>query len=123
MIKLDIYTTKDIIIGFKIQNHALIEREMILAGEAYDMVCNSVSVLSQSVLIGLDEVLKLNVPYEMTDGYIKLDLRELDEEELQKAQVLLKTFELSIDSILLSLEQSFGKNKADQYIYVKKEEV
>ncbi|MBK1811340.1 ribosomal-processing cysteine protease Prp [Clostridium sp. YIM B02505] len=123
MIKLDIYTTKDIIIGFKIQNHALREREMILAGEAYDMICNSVSVLSQSVLIGLDEVLKLNVPYEMMDGYIKLDLRELDEEELQKAQVLLKTFELSIDSILLSLEQSFGKNKADQYIYVKKEEV
>lgn len=123
MIKLDIYTTKDIIIGFRIQNHALREREMILAGEAYDMICNSVSVLSQSVLIGLDEVLKLNVPYEITDGYIKLDLRELDEEELQKAQVLLKTFELSIDSILLSLEQSFGKNKADQYIYVKKEEV
>lgn len=123
MIKLDIYTTKDIIIGFRIQNHALREREMILVGEAYDMVCNSVSVLSQSVLIGLDEVLKLNVPYEMADGYIKLDLKELDEEELQKAQVLLKTFELSIDSILLSLEQSFGKNKADQYIYVKKEEV
>lgn len=123
MIKLDIYTTKDIIIGFRIQNHALREREMILAGEAYDMICNSVSVLSQSVLIGLDEVLKLNVPYEMADGYIKLDLKELDEAELQKAQVLLKTFELSIDSILLSLEQSFGKNKADQYIYVKKEEV
>ncbi|GFP77257.1 ribosomal-processing cysteine protease Prp [Clostridium fungisolvens] len=123
MIKLDIYTTKDIIIGFRIQNHALREREMILVGEAYDMICNSVSVLSQSVLIGLDEVLKLNVPYEMADGYIKLDLRELNEEELQKAQVLLKTFELSIDSILLSLEQSFGKNKADQYIYVKKEEV
>ncbi|GFZ31151.1 hypothetical protein CSC2_16770 [Clostridium zeae] len=123
MIKLDIYTTKDIIIGFRIQNHALREREMILVGEAYDMICNSVSVLSQGVLIGLDEVLKLNVPYEMADGYIKLDLKELDEEELQKAQVLLKTFELSIDSILLSLEQSFGKNKADQYIYVKKEEV
>lgn len=123
MIKLDIYKNKDIIFGFKIQNHALREREAILVGEAYDMVCNSISVLSQSVLIGLDEVLKLNVPYEMSDGYIKLDLKELDEVELQKAQVLLKTFELSVESILVSLEQSFGKNKADQYIYVKKEEV
>ena len=29
------------------------------------MVCNSVSVLSQSAIIGLDEVLKLNVNYEI----------------------------------------------------------
>ncbi|WP_160678455.1 ribosomal-processing cysteine protease Prp [Clostridium sp. C8-1-8] len=123
MVKLDFYKSKDIITGFKIDNHALLEREMIMAGEAYDMICNSVSVLSQSVLIGLDEVLKLNVPYEISNGYIKLDLKELDEDEIQKAQVLLKTFELSIESILISLEQSFGKNKTDQYICVKKEEV
>ncbi|QAA31517.1 ribosomal-processing cysteine protease Prp [Clostridium manihotivorum] len=123
MVKLDFYKNKDIITGFKIDNHALVEREMIMAGEAYDMICNSVSVLSQSVLIGLDEVLKLNVPYEISNGYIKLDLKELDEDEIQKAQVLLKTFELSIESILISLEQSFGKNKTDQYICVKKEEV
>lgn len=123
MIKLDIYKHKDIIFGFKINNHALRERDMILAGEAYDMVCNSVSVLSQSVLIGLDEVLKLNVPYEMMDGYIKLDLRDLDSDELEKAQILLKTFEYSIDSIMMSLEQSFGTKSRDQYISVKKEEV
>ena len=39
-------------------------------GDAYDLICNSVSVLSQSTLIGMDEVLKLNSNYEIKmDSY------------------------------------------------------
>lgn len=123
MIKIRIQSRNNNIISYTIKDHALRDREAVLIGEAYDMVCNSVSVLSQSVIIGLDEVLKLNVSYEMADGYLNLDLSEFTLEEIESAQVLLKTFEKSIESVILSLDQSFGNKKRCKYIDFKKEEV
>lgn len=123
MIKIRIQSRSNNIISYTIKDHALRDREAVLIGEAYDMVCNSVSVLSQSVIIGLDEVLKLNVSYEMADGYLNLDLSEFTLEEIESAQVLLKTFEKSIESVILSLDQSFGNKKRCKYIDLKKEEV
>lgn len=123
MIEIKIRSNKDNILSFSINNHALIGREAILAGDAFDMVCNSVSVLSQSVIIGLDEVLKLNVNYEMSDGYLALDLNGFTQEEIVKSQVLLKTFEKSLESVILSLDQMFGTVKSKEYIKLIKEEV
>lgn len=123
MIEIKIRSHKENILSFKISNHALRDRDAILAGEAYDMVCNTVSVLSQSVIIGLDEVLKLNCNYEMMDGYLALNLNGFTQEEISKAQVLLKTFKLSLDSVIMSLDESFGKKKREEYISLKLEEV
>ncbi|MPQ42482.1 ribosomal-processing cysteine protease Prp [Clostridium tarantellae] len=123
MIKIKFQSKKDNIISFTIKGHALQDRDMIVAGEAFDMICNSVSVLSQSVIIGLDEVLKLNVNYEICDGYLKLDLEGFTPEEIQQAQVLLKTFEMSLNSLIIGLDQSFGKKTRCKYINLLKEEV
>ena len=123
MIEIRITSKNDNIISFKINNHALIGREAILAGDAYDMVCNSVSVLSQSVIIGLDEVLKLNSNYEIKDGYLSLDLKGFTPEEVNEAQVLLTNFEKSIESTILGLNAMFGKSKSEEYITLIKEEV
>lgn len=123
MIKVVIKFQDDNIIAVDIKGHAVRDAEAVIIGEAYDMVCSSVSVLSQSLLIGLESVLKINCSYEIYDGYISLDLSDIEKEELLKAQVLLKTFELSLESIMISLEQSFGKNKRDKYIFLLKEEV
>ncbi len=123
MIKVVIKFQDDNIIAVDIKGHAVRDAEAVIIGEAYDMVCNSVSVLSQSLLIGLESVLKINCSYEIYDGYISLDLSDIEKEELLRAQVLLKTFELSLESIMISLEQSFGKNKRDKYIFLLKEEV
>lgn len=123
MIEIKIRSKKQNIISFSINSHALIDREAILAGEAFDMVCNSVSVLSQSVIIGLGEVLKLNVNYEMKDGYLALNLNGFSQEEIEQSQVLLKTFEKSLESVILSLEDTFGIEKRKEYINVVKEEV
>ncbi|MGL4740458.1 MAG: ribosomal-processing cysteine protease Prp [Sarcina sp.] len=123
MIKIRIETDENNIMAVTIKNHALREREMILAGEAYDMICNSVSVLSQSAIIGLDEVLKLNVNYEVSDGYLKIDLAGFSNDEILEAQVILKTLEKSLESVILSIEQSFGYKKRCEYIDYKKEEV
>ena len=124
MIKVSIQSDKQKnIISFTMKGHAMENRDAILAGEAYDMVCNSTSVLSQSVIIGLDEVLNLNVNYEIGEGYLKVELNGFTREEIKKAQVLLKTFEKSLESLILGLDMSLGKETRCKYIKIKKEEV
>jgi uncharacterized protein YsxB (DUF464 family) len=124
MIKVTILQKGNLSLGFKISGHALSREEIEnTVGDAYDLICNSVSVLSQSALIGMEEVLKLPVKYEINDGYLSLNLSDLKEDEIEKGQVLLKTFEKSMESLLMSLEVSFGKNKRNKYINLKNEEV
>lgn len=123
MIEVKIKSVSNIIHLISINNHALQGREAIIAGEAFDMVCNSVSVLGQSMIIGLDEVLKLNITYEIGDGHLLIDLKELGRDEIDKAQILLKTFDKSLESILLGLDEMFGVKKRMEYINIIKEEV
>ncbi|GAA0077332.1 hypothetical protein UT300005_17100 [Clostridium sp. CTA-5] len=128
MIKVTFNYKSSNIIGFVINNHAVpgdrdFRNDVSLVGETFDMICNSVSVLSQSVIIGLDEVLKLNSTYEINDGYLKLDLNDFNKEEIEQSQVLLKTFEKSLESVILGLDQMFGSEKRKEYITLLKEEV
>ena len=128
MITVKINEKKSKIVGFVMDGHALSDdrdfsSDSALVGEAFDLICNSISVLSQSVIIGLDEVLKLNSTYEIKDGYLKLDLQDFNEEELDEAQVLLRTFEKSLESVILGFDQIVGKKKRREYITLIKEEV
>ena len=124
MIKVTILQKGNLSLGFKISGHALSREEIEnTVGDAYDLICNSVSVLSQSALIGIEEVLKLPVKYEINDGYLSVNLSDLKEDEIEKGQVLLKTFEKSMESLLMSLEVSLCKKKRNKYINLKKEEV
>ena len=128
MVKVKIKQHNENIVGFVMNGHALSDdREFssdpALVGEAFDLICNSVAVLSQSVIIGLDEVLKLNSTYEIKDGYLKLDLQDFNLEELTQAQVLLKTFEKSLESVILGFDQLVGQKKRREYITLIKEEV
>ena len=128
MITVKINEKESKIVGFVMDGHALSDdrdfsSDSALVGEAFDLICNSVSVLSQSVIIGLDEVLKLNSTYEIQDGYLKLDLQDFNAEELDEAQILLKTFEKSLESVILGFDQVVGKKKRREYITLIKEEV
>lgn len=124
MIKVTILQKGDLSLGFKISGHALSREEIeSTIGDAYDLICNSVSVLSQSTVIGMKEVLKLPVKCEINDGYLSLNLSGLKEDEIEQGQLLLKTFEKSMESLMMSLEASFGKNKRNKYINLKNEEV
>lgn len=124
MIKVTILKSKERSLGFKIEGHALSQAEIDrTVGNKFDMICNSVSVLSQSSIIGLEEVLKLKTKYELKDGFINLNLSSHNEDEIDKAQVILLTFEKSIESLIMSIKHSFGKNKGSKYIILLKEEV
>ncbi|BCZ44714.1 hypothetical protein psyc5s11_07810 [Clostridium gelidum] len=128
MVKVKIKQHNENIVGFVMNGHALSDdrdfsNDPALVGESFDLICNSVAVLSQSVIIGLDEVLKLNSTYEIKDGYLKLDLQDFNLEELNQAQVLLKTFEKSLESVILGFDQLVGQKKRREYITLIKEEV
>ena len=47
----------------------------------------------------------------------------LKDEEIDRGQVLLLTFEKSLESLMMSLDASFGKNRRNKYIKIKFEEV
>lgn len=123
MIEIRILKRDDIVLGFKIEGHALSRAEIEKSGDAYDLICNSVSVLSQSALIGIEEVLKLKIKYKINDGFLHINLSNLKNQEIEKCQVLLLTFEKSIESLIKSLKITFGNNKDSEYIRLLKEEV
>lgn len=123
MIEIRILKRDDLVLGFKIEGHALSRAEIEKSGDAYDLICNSVSVLSQSALIGIEEVLKLKIKYKINDGFLHINLSNLKTQEIEKCQVLLLTFEKSIESLIKSLKITFGNNKDSEYIRLLKEEV
>ncbi|MBD7914773.1 ribosomal-processing cysteine protease Prp [Clostridium sp. Sa3CUN1] len=123
MIKIRIFKKDDLRLGFKIEGHALSRSEIEKSGNAYDLICNSVSVLSQGALIGMEEVLKLDIKYEINDGFLHINLSNLKIEDLEKCQVLLLTFEKSIESLIESLKLTFGSKKDSEYIRLLKKEV
>jgi len=122
MIKVKILEAENLKLGFKISGHALSVSERRKSGDAYDLICNSVSVLSQSVLIGIVEVIGIDVKYEMRDGFLHINLSSIGIQDIEKCQVLLNTFEKSIESLIESIKLSFG-NKDSKYIKLLKEEV
>lgn len=123
MIKIKVLRKDNLCLGFRIKGHALSKAEIKKYGDAYDLICNSVSVLSQSVVIGIEEVLKLKIKYDINDGFLNINLSNLKKEEIEMCQVLLLTFEKSIESLIQSIRLSFGNNEECEYIKFFKEEV
>ncbi|TGY42610.1 ribosomal-processing cysteine protease Prp [Clostridium sartagoforme] len=123
MIEIKILKKENLRLGFKIEGHALSKAELEKSGDAYDLICNSVSVLSQGTLIGIEEVLKLKVKYKINDGFLHINLSNLKDQDLEKCQVLLLTFEKSIESLMQSLKLSFGSKTDSEYIRLLEEEV
>ena len=123
MIEIKILKKENLRLGFKIEGHALSKAELEKSGDAYDLICKSVSVLSQGTLIGIEEVLKLKVKYKINDGFLHINLSNLKDQDLEKCQVLLLTFEKSIESLMQSLKLSFGSKTDSEYIRLLEEEV
>lgn len=82
-----------------------------------DIVCAAISVLSQTTLMGLVEVLQLKekeIYYKIDDntGYLNVELKAIkDETDLKNSQILLKTFRLGIESI----RESYPDNVKIEY--------
>ncbi len=108
MINIVFKQKEDYIVAFNINGHSG------YAEEGYDIICSAVSALSQSVVIGIEEVLNIKVNYHMDNGFLSLSMEDSSLEDIKNCQVLLKTMLKSFQSMKLA----YG-----DYINVKIEEV
>ena len=109
MTNIQIVKNKGNITGFVVSGHSGYSS----AGK--DIVCSAISAMSQMVCVGLENVLNLKPTIEIDEekAYLKCALQQnLSNEEKNQAQVLLKTFEESINLLLV------GDKKLKKYILV-----
>ncbi len=107
MVKAELYYAGDRSKGFVIRGHAG------AAEPGQDLVCASISALTQTALLGLDAFLTVKPVWKMgNDGYLECWLSEgLSPADLEKAEVIMGTLELGLKSI----EEGYG-----QYLKVSK---
>ena len=67
-----------------------------------DIVCAALSVLSQSMVLGIEEVLNIDLKYEIKDGFLSLNIEENTPKEIELCQVLLQTMLKSVESMIVS---------------------
>ena len=107
MTSVKIFKNMSNILGFEISGHSG------YAEEGSDIVCSAISTLSQSICVGLDNVLNLKPVIKIDDknAYLKCLLpKGLSYEQNVSAQVLLRTFEESVKLLLT------GDKKLKKYI-------
>lgn len=95
MTSVKFYKKSDKFVGFKLYGHAA-PRELDLD---VDLTCAAISVISQTTLIGVLEVLKIEATYKMEDGFLSLTLDNQSSEDVERCQVLLETMLLGLKSI------------------------
>lgn len=67
------------------------------AAEGEDIVCAALSSIIQTALLGLLQVVGINVNYRTDDGYLKFELpNNLSEQEMRDAQIILATMTAGI---------------------------
>lgn len=110
MVKVEFVRSSSKIVSFKMQGHAM-PRE---TQNEVDLVCAAISAISQTTVIGIEEVLKIKVKYDIKDGFLNLNLDGVTLEDIERCQVLLETMMLGLKSI----EIIYG-----DYIKVETEEV
>lgn len=71
--------------------------------EGEDILCATISGISQSVALGLKDVCRVNIKITRKDssGYFKVELpNNLSSEKLDETQVLLETLRVSIEDLI-----------------------
>ncbi len=110
MVKVEFVRSSGKIVSFKMKGHAM-PREAQLD---VDLVCAAISAISQTTVIGIEEVLKIKTKYDIEDGFLNLNLEDATLGDIERCQVLLETMILGLKSI----EITYG-----DYIKVETEEV
>lgn len=82
------------------------------AGE--DIVCSAISAISLTIANGITEVLNIKAKCTVKDGYLLINLQDLEADEIDKCQTLMETMLLGLKNV----ELSYG-----DYIKVEVEEV
>ncbi len=87
MVRIYIFRKNTKIVGFRGEGHSG------YAKHGSDIVCAALSALTQNAVLGIVETLKINAKFEYQDGFLSLDLKniELDQKSRDYADVILET--------------------------------
>ncbi|MDR3600012.1 MAG: ribosomal-processing cysteine protease Prp [Desulfosporosinus sp.] len=77
------------------------------AEEGQDIVCAGVSALSIAAINGLEHFLSVAPEVQEADGYLACNLLEIQAQELEKAQWILRTMTLGIEQIQTTYGQDY----------------
>jgi uncharacterized protein YsxB (DUF464 family) len=110
MVKVEFVRRTGKIVSFKIKGHAMPKKKLV----HIDLICAAISVISQTTVIGIEEVLKIKAKYVIEDGFLNLNLEDQTLEDIERCQVLLETMILGLKSIEINYRN---------YIKVETEEV
>ncbi len=85
---------KDQVYDFKVEGHAY-------AAEAgQDIICAGVSMLTQTVILGLCDIVNVGIDYKISDGFLHLRIpQRLTKVQRLKTDVLLETMILGLKNI------------------------
>ena len=91
MIKIHIERDKENnIVKYYVNGHAN------AAQHGEDIVCASISILAQTTLLALHELLSIEILYDMRDGWLSCELPSLTKDLREKANLILNTMLIGI---------------------------
>ncbi len=96
MIKIEFIVQNENYVGLRCNGHSG------YAESGHDIVCASISTLAQSLYIGLSQVVKTKITYNLNEKNAHLELRlsdNISSKEKELSQVLFKTTFLSMQDI------------------------
>ena len=85
MTKVKIFRKNGSIVGYKATGHSGYDEQ------DYDIVCSAISTSLQMTLVGIQEILKLNPNFKMDDGFLEVDLKNIDEDKMKDVNLLTNT--------------------------------
>ena len=96
MIKVELIHKKDKLFGFKVYGHSGYD----ISGR--DIVCAAVSSITQSVIIGLNNVICDNFCYcvDKKKPLVYVNISDYKESDIEKAQILLNTFKYTLRELV-----------------------
>ncbi len=99
MVKID-RNQQGTIMKYEISGHAN------AANYGEDIVCAAVSVLSQTTLLALHEIVKIETSYQVRSGFLTCELpKSLNREQRQKADLLLESMVLGVKNLIVSYSE------------------
>ena len=106
MVKVQVFLERGTPVGFELTGHA----DQGVEGE--DIVCAGISAITETALLGITDVLKLDAAWTQSEGCLSCELsRETPPEEMEKAAIVFNTMIAG----LTSLQQAYPKSLKFSY--------
>ena len=106
MVRVTVFTEQGTPVGFRLTGHA----DQGAYGE--DIVCAGISAITETALLGITDVLKLDAAWSREEGHMRCELsRETAGEDIEKAAIVFNTMIAGLSS----LQQAYPKSLKFSY--------